>query len=252
MVAETHTDTVSYTMPESSFAGVVSPCVDADHLNAIMNADGVKEFMRLPDGVDDISALIGKVLFLANDHGFIAVESKAPQCYSFHTAILPKHRGRDGYKLARAAAEYMFLNTDALELHTYTPFDNPNAKPPKTFGFKHWFNDKDGEYYRASLMDWAKLSPNLMKWGEWFHECLEDQASVHLHDEDVSNNRYAGLSCGMMKAGNIAKAIWAYNHWAITAGYHPIELTSVDPVTIFTGDAHIRIESNTMEFLPCL
>ena len=258
MVAELKSpDLLEFEVPASSFDGVVSPCDDVEHLNRIMNAEGVKEYMKLPEGVDDLSPLMGKVLFLANDHGFLAIERKAPQCYSFHTAILPEHRGRNGYKLARAACEYMFLNTDALELHTFTPFDNPAAKPPKTFGFKHWFNNGDGEYYRAHIMDWAKTAPNLVKWGEFFHDALEEAkllsgSKVESHEEDKNNNRYAGLSCGMMRAGNVAKGVWAYNQWAITAGYEPVELMSTNPVVVFTGDAMIRVNKNRMEFLSCL
>ncbi|MBL4753631.1 MAG: hypothetical protein JKY52_08585 [Flavobacteriales bacterium] len=248
---------LEFEVPPSIFDGVMSPCVDVDHLNSIMNADGVKEFMKLPDGASDLSCLIGKLLFLANDHGFLAIEQKARQCYMFHTAILPEHRGRSGYKLTRAACEYMFLNTDAVELHTFTPFDNPNAKPPKTFGFKHWFDNKDGEFYRVNIMDWARNAPNLVKWGEFFHNSLESAknvlgSKVEHHNDDESNNRYAGLACGLIKNGNVGKGVWAYNHWAITAGYEPIELISSNPTVVFTGDAMIRVNGNKMEFLSCL
>ena len=236
---------------------VAKPCRDADHLNAIMNADGVREFLKLPDGFDDVTPLLDRGLFLANEHGFLMIQAKAPQCYEFHTAILPASRGRAGYALTRAAAEFMFLRTDCVELHTFTPSDNPAAVPPKTFGFQPWFDRPDGTYYRAHIMDWARKAPNLEKWGAWFHESLESAkeaqgATIPAHDEDRANNRYAGLACAMIANGSAAKAVWAYNHWATTAGYHPVTLTSHDPVEFDTGDAVIRFRDNVAEFLSCL
>jgi hypothetical protein len=243
-------------IPVSQFDGLATPCTDAEHLNAIMNADGVREFLKLPDGVDDISPLIGRCLFLASEHGFVMFEPKAPGCYTFHTAILPASRGRDGYKLCRSACEYMFTRTDALELHTHTPHDNPAAKPPKTFGFLPWFSSKTDDFYRLHIMDWARKASNLDALGEWFHEALETAkeaqgATVEAHDHDPANNRYAGLACALVIAGDPAKAVWAYNHWAMTAGYFPIRWTGSHPIEIDTGDAVIRFADNEAEFVQC-
>ncbi len=244
------------TFPPPKMTNTVSPCRDADHINAIMNADGVREFMKLSDDEGDVTGAMGRVSFLANEHGFFAIDPKAANCYEFHSAILPASRGRDGYKLARSACEFMFLNTDAVELHTFTPNDNPTATPPKSFGFREWFKNKEGTFYRAHIMDWAKNAPNLESWGEWFHQSLEAAKEAHgatidAHDDDRVNNRYAGLACALIAAGNEHKGIWAYNHWATTAGYHPVELISVDPIEINTGDAVIRFHDNNAEFISC-
>lgn len=246
-----------FEIPASSLDGVVSRCKDVDHLNKILNAVGVKEFMNLPDGADDLEPIMWDVGFLANDHGFLAIENRAEHHYEFHTAVLPDHRGRDGYKLTRAAAEFMFLQTDCVELHTFVPHDNPNARPPKTFGFKKWFSNKAGTYYRANIFDWARNAPNLVMWGEFFHRANEEAkcalgSTFEIHEDDVNNDRYGGLAIGMMRNGLISKGIWAYNIWAKTAGYHPIEKISDDPVIIFTGDAEILIDGNKMEFVKCL
>lgn len=248
-------EAVEVDIPASPFDGLVAPSRDYDAINAIANAPGVREGSLLSDGNADLSALDGQALFLQGRGGFIMFRQMSPQVYDFHTAFLPEHRGKNAYLCARAAAEFMFLRTDAMELHTVAP--RPEARPPKTFGFQPFFTGPAGEYYRLHLLDWARKAPNLRAWGEWFHHALEaakDQtgATVEAHDDDPANDRYAGLAAGMFRYGQPQKAVWAYNIWASTAGYHPVELISLDPVRVNTGDAIIRYQHNRLEFEQCL
>ena len=245
-----------FDFPASRFAGFVEPSADIDHINRVANSPGMREALRVPDGMDDLSPLLDRGLFLVSEYGFIFFDPGELSCFTFHTAFLPEGRGRHAYKATRAAAEHMFLATDAIELHTFTPFDNPAARPPKTFGFQRWFDGPTGEFYRLHLMDWASKAPGLEAWGEWFHHALEaskkDQdATVQPHDEDASNNRFAGLACGMVAHGKPYKAMGAYNMWARVAGYECARVTSHGPLEFDTGDAVIRFRDNQAEFVSC-
>lgn len=240
-------------IPSSVLEGVLHVSQDFDALNAIAQADGVRESVQMPDN-GDLRQIADRAVFLMGDGGFIAFLPTSPNCWEFHTCFLPGKRGRNAHRAARAAAEWMFMRTDALELHTLAP--TPAARPPRSFGFKPWFNDARGETHRLHILDWAKRAPSLEAWGAWFHDELDAAkekhgASVEAHDEDRNNNRYAGLALGMVKFGNAAKAEWAYNAWAMAAGYVPMTLLDVDPVRVDTGDAVIRYDGQNMEFEQC-
>lgn len=242
--------------PPSRFAGFVEESTDFEHINRVANAPGMREALKLPEGPADLSHLQDVGLFLASEYGFVFFQPGVLGCFTFHTAFLPEGRGRHSYRATRAAAEHMFLSTDAIELHTFTPFDNPAARPPKTFGFQPWFSNASGEFYRLHLMDWARKAPGLEAWGEWFHHALEDAkaaqgATIPAHDEDRANNRFAGLACGMVAHGQPHKAAAAYNMWATVAGYEHARITSQDPLEFDTGDAVIRFRDNKAEFVSC-
>lgn len=235
----------------------MSRCDDFDHLNAIVNAPGVREHMRFEgDGAQDLSVLEGRALFLAAEYGFMVFEPRAQGVYMFHTAFLPGHRGRYARDVSRAAFEFMFLRTDALELHTYRPHENPSAKPPRSYGFRRWFSGPGEDFFRCHLFDWARNAPSLEQWGAWFHDRLEaakakQGAAVPTHAEDRANDRYAGLGLGMVKHGQPVKGVNAYNQWALTAGYHPVQIINSDPLVLDTGDAVVRVQNNRIDFLLC-
>lgn len=244
-----------YELPASKFDGIVEVSTDVAFLNKIANTEGVREHIGAKDaGYVDLAPLLDRSIALVTEGGFYIFERKTFTTYEFHSAFLPEYRGKHAYMAARAACEHMFLKTPAIELHTRTPHDNPTATPPKTFGFREWFTDKENTFYRLHIMDWARKAKTLESWGEWFHDCLEDMRQRRginepLHDHDPNNNRYAGLTIGMVRGEQPEKGVVSYNHWACTAGYEPAQLLGKYPTTIFTGDAVVRYADNMMEFI---
>lgn len=245
-----------YELPASKFDGVLSVCTDVQHLNRIANHPGVRPHVG-GEGVLDFSQAVERDLVLATEGGFYLFSQKTESSYEFHSTFLPEYRGKHAYRAAKAACEFMFLTTPAIELHTRSPFENPMSTPPKTFGFQHWFDEKDCSVHRLHIIDWAKRAPTLEAWGDWFHHSLEDARKGFgiddpIHDEDKNNNRYAGLAVGMVRGDQPLKAVRSYNQWAATAGYIPAQLIQSDPAVIYTGDAVVKYENNRMEFIQCL
>lgn len=180
--------------------------------------------------------------------------------------FLPEGRGKHAYMCARAAAEFMFVHTDAFELHTYSPHENPASKPPRSFGFRYWFTLQDADYYRLNVMDWAAHERNLDRYGRWFHDNLEAAkeamgSEIPAHEEIPANNRFAGLAAVLAVHGRPKKALGLYNIWALTAGFEPARIvdgplaTVKDdntPWVIHTGDAVWQVKDKQVEILKCL
>lgn len=223
---------------------------DVEFLNDLANDPDVFPYINyVGEGPADLSGVLERSIALATEHGAIIFEIKSPIAACFHTMFRKEGRGKHAYLAARDAAEMMFTETSITELHTYTPFSNPTATPPRTFGFKEWFDGKDAAFFRLNVMDWATKAPNLVKYGQWFHENLERYKEEPLHDPDPANDRYAGLACACALRGQIMKGVGLYNMWAMTAGYHPARL--LDENTIDTGDAVWRVRDGTPELLKC-
>jgi hypothetical protein len=55
----------------------------------------------------------------------------------------------------------------------------------------------------------------------------------------------------MALAQNPRKGVWAYNRWAVFAGYLPIALVSDAPVVIDVVDAVVTANGPDMEVLLC-
>lgn len=228
----------------------VSQTHDASYINEIANAPGVREFVG-GTGLIDVTMLLESSVALATDKGVIVLEWRSPGVYCFHTMFLPEGRGRHAFEAASNAAEWMFTRTDALELHTYTPFDNPKATPPRSFGFRFWFKGQDADFYRLNVNDWATNAPNLETYGRWFHEQLKAAGQTQSHADLAANDRFAGMAAAMALRGQERKAVALYNIWALTAGFYPARIISEDPFEIDTGDAIWRIVGEQAEIVSC-
>lgn len=236
--------------PEPKFRTNVQQTGDAAFLNSIANAEGVREFVG-GEGMIDVAELLTRSIALATDKGAIIFEWKSPGVYCFHTMFVKEGRGRHAFEAASNAAEWMFTRTDALELHTYTPFDNPKATPPRSFGFRFWFKGEAADYYRLNVNDWATHAPNLETYGKWFHDNLIAAGRHNPHPEIASHDRFAGMAAAMATRGQVEKGVALYNIWAMTAACPPVRIINREPFEIDIGDALLRVGNEEAEILEC-
>lgn len=229
----------------------------ADYINKIANHPNVRPFIGMPEiGELDFEQISHRAFFLVTDHGGFIFDRIDPGYYCLHTMFLPEGRGKHVARAAQAAAFWMFCRTDATEIVTYSPKDRPLTRPPRSMGWRNWFEGKQYNAYRLSLMDWASNAPELSEWGEWFHTVLkqakkEQNSEIPAHEDDPANDRFSGMAAAMAYYGQPFKAVYYYNRWAQVAGYDLVLLESEDPVRINAMDAIWTVKSTEVEIETC-
>ncbi len=149
----------------------------AGRANAIINHDDVREHVSFDDTEFpmDLGPIVeseANVLLMAERGGFLFVPKREDgQAYELHTFFLKDGRGRELVEAAHEAFEWMFLETPARRLYTYTPDDCPHARPPLSFGWRPYFwapmasrrNGKKlgAEFWRLDFWDWAAKQKKL-------------------------------------------------------------------------------------------
>lgn len=242
---------------------------DVQAFNNIANHAEVRPWLG-GRGPLDFSAIVGdpsNVCLLGDGIGFMA-HKLSDGLYEVHTLALPHARGANAFECGREGMRYMFAATDCVELVTKCPDGNRGAMALAcAAGFREVFRREaafdDGSleakgisYRKANLDDWRMGDPALELTGTWFHDKLEAAkvaagSNLDIHPDDAAHNCAVGASVLMVMAGNPRKAVWAYNRWAIFAGYAPITLISEAPVIVDVVDAIVAPRGDDMEVLLC-
>lgn len=169
-----------------------------------------------------------------------ALEDRA---YGVHTALSPRLRGARALAAAAAALEFAFVHSDAEQLWTMVPENNPQAM---------WFALRAGfrvhsrreavwlsggrlwpmHYLRLDVDGWVVGSASMRQVGQAFHAMLESHGHADPHAEDATHDRYVGYACTLALAGQVDKAHRIYNRYARACGYEPFEIVSRDPLRI--------------------
>jgi hypothetical protein len=182
--------------------------------------------------------------------GFILHAGPAAS-YEVHSQFLPEGR-RSSFEAMRAGMDYMFTRTNAMQLTTFLPDNNPAAKGlALKGGFKPWF-EKDsplghGVQARIDIDDWIARTADLEKDGERFHEVTAE--AVHKarpdlpdHPDDKVHDRYVGATVRMCSNGQVLKGVLLYNRYAANAGYTPCSIVSADPPVIDVSEPSVGLE----------
>ena len=179
-----------------------------------------------------------------------------PCRYSVHTNFLPEYRGRNALRQAREALDFAFASTDAEELYTMAPANNPQAAWfACAMGFRFRFKrarvwrhngaDHDMSYYSMTVDDWVLRGP-CQDQGIAFHQALHAKApELEQHAFDPVHECYVGAAFEIMKAGQLIKAASLYNRWARLSGYEPIEVVSKDPLVVDIKSCLLKFENGT-------
>ncbi len=233
---------------------------DASFMNEVANHPDVRPWIG-GEGPADLTAIIenpANVCLVAERNGAQmggwVFRPILPSSYEVHTLFLPQHRGAAFYAAAREGFRYMFAETDALEILTKCPDDNPGARMASSqLGFRERFHREDawshgvGISFRVfSVDDWFVRDPECLRQGRAFHEALEAakaaaDSTLAVHPEDATHDRAVGAAALMILAGQTGKGVGFYSRWAIFAGY----------ATIDVRDALVEIRDGRMGVLKC-
>lgn len=240
---------------------------NAEAVNAIANHAEVRPWLG-GRGELDFSAVAGNtdnICFLAEGAAFVCHKIGDGR-YEVHSMALPSARGGFAIECVREGLRYMFCATDCVELVTRCPDGNRAALGfAREAGFQEIFRreacfDAGGEepigasYQSMTLDRWRGRDPVIASYGERFHEVISASdmgAAFIAHADDEAHDRAVGASMLMVLAGNPRKGVWAYNRWAIFAGYGSISLISEAPLVIDAAGVLVGPRGGEMEVLLC-
>jgi hypothetical protein len=241
---------------------IVTLSTDAAFANDVLNDAEVFGLVAF-DGTQrlDISPHVGvngNVLLTTAHGGFLFIRQE-PGVYQLHTFFRKDGRGRHALLAAHDAADFMFLQTDCLEILTVAPDDNPLAHPPRHMGFVQDFRRDDlffrngisigAAFYALRYHDWIRRATWLEGLGRSFHDRLEARTQRDdVHPDDAEHDKRVGACCAMIEAGQIDKACLLYNRWAMFAGYMPILIESREPLILDMGESRLKITDDRTDF----
>lgn len=249
-------------------ASLLRRTMDASRLNEIANHNEVRPHMGGDgDGPVDFTAFAlnhANICFVGEHACFLCHKLDAG-LYEVHSMVLPEGRGAYALECVREGLRYMFCATDCIEIVTRCPDGNGAALGlARAAGFQEtfrreriWAGGETGVSFQSmTLARWRGRDSVIAGIGAWFHEKLAEAkrevgSGLPAHDDDDAHDRAVGASVLMVRAGNPAKAIWAYNRWAVFAGYAPAALLSEAPVLIDIVDAIVSPAGDDMEVVLC-
>ena len=239
--------------------------LNATALNVIAEDPDVKPWLGYEgEAVVDLSWAADNpsnyVLMTDDSQGGYLLISKGDGIYEAHSLAVPEVRGRDMLKLMHEGFEFMFLNTDCVEITTMVPDGNVAADHwAKIAGFRPTFRREaffplfgekvGGQFMTLSYADWVGRAPGLLAEGSKFHMDLEQLNRAEPHPDDEIHDRWVGATIVGIRRGNILKCVALYNRWSITAGYQDCRILSVTPPLVDIGDAVIQMAYGHMDFL---
>lgn len=240
---------------------MIKRTMDAAHLNSIANHPSVRPFIGGEGPIDLTGILANPANYgLVTEGGGWLLQPLMGGAYELHTMVLAEARGKPFFAAAREAMRWMFSRTDALEILTKCPDDNPGARMAATLmGFRERFHRDDawapgvGISYQVFTLDdfWTRDRMCLTE-GRAFHEALEaaktaSGSTLPAHPDDEAHDRAVGCAVLMIRAGQIDKGIGHYNRWSAFAGY--AQIARVGPSTIDVFDAVLEIADGAMDVL---
>ncbi len=239
-------------------------------INPVLNDPSVQPFVALRgQGLPlDLGGLLGDprnvLLMEAEGYGGLFFHWHEPSVYEVHTQFLPKVRGRAALECTEEAIAWMFLRTDAMELHTKVPeLNRPARALVQAIGGTREYSS--GEFNGQSVEHWALRFPEWL-WGEAgamleavgaeFHARLEVRMAAaglnHApHAHDPAHDRVVGATWRMIQSGGIGidKGVALYSRWARLSEYAPMTLLSKYPTIVDIADALLVVDSSGEDFL---
>jgi len=241
---------------------MITRTMDATFLNTVANHPDVRPYIGEGDTPLDLGPILANPAnyALVTDGGGWLLQPIIGGSYELHTLFLAEARGKSYFRAAKEALRWMFTRTDALEVLTKCPDDNPGARMAATLmGFRERFHRDDAwapgvgiSYQVFTLDDWISRDAVIAKEGQAFHEAMEAAkaaagSTLPVHPDDEAHDRVVGACVLMVKAGMTQKAVGVFNRWSVFAGYMPIQALS--PTTIATGDAIVQVDGGEMKVL---
>jgi len=242
---------------------VIQQVKTSERINEILNHPEVYPWVKGkivgPFDMTNFLSKEGNIGLLGEFGCFIVIRHQIG-IYEFHTSVLPEGQGAWATEFFWAGMNWMFTQTDACELLTKCPRNNPSSKmAARRVGFREMFPTRpiwptdDGmvevDVYSMSIQEWVTKAPSLAEKGEWFHNELDAQykalgKNLPLHEEDKMHDRYVGVAVMMIENGFYNKGISFYNRWASMSNYQAISILGQDPLIIDIRESKLRITDN--------
>ncbi len=247
---------------------IVSRTMDAARLNAVANNAAVRPWLG-GEGILDFSALLTlpTTIALQTEHGGFICLARGEGRYEVHSLFGPARSQRETVRAMRASLQYMFTQTDCLELVTKVPQMNRAALglarlahfQPVFTGTVDWSTSERWltDFYHLTLDRWAATSDAMLTAGREAHERMADayrtfNTPVPAHSEDDDSHlRFSGAAWTMLQAGQARKAVDFYNRYAVWSGYPPIRLVREQPTVIDLDGLIVEIRGQEVEVLGC-
>jgi hypothetical protein len=237
-------DNKNHSLMEAGYTApiAVSRVFDAIRLNAIVNDPSVRphvgflgdQNLDLTDLVRDtanylIMGQYGCVLFIRLQNGL----------FEAHTQVLKEGRGQWVIGLAKAAMQWMFTRTDALELVSKCPTLRTRALAKCINGqFDCTVLGHDGNevnVYSITLQNWLAHADHVANAGKEIADLLFLPDYCH---------KPLGVLRAMFSGSQIMKGIIFYNRWAAIAGSNMATITSLKPASFTIADTIIVVREN--------
>lgn len=229
---------------------------DAAHINRICNHPDVRPWLGGGDGALDVSAIVANpenYSLFGPEGGFI-LHAGPGASFEVHSQFTPEGR-RSSFRSMMDGMDFMFTRTQALQITTFLPDNNPAALGlSRVGGFRPWFRRQNhvcgkGMQARIDIDDWIARTAELETDGRRFHEALEKAGKHTNHADDPIHERYVGATFRMIARGQARKGEAIYNRWAANAGYVPIRLLSESPPIVDAITAKVTLVGDEIEVM---
>ena len=238
---------------------------NADSFNKIANDPDIKPWLAFEgEGYLDLSPLVNNfnnVCLLTDcENGGYILENKGDGLYIAHTLSKKEARGEPMMTLTQEGFQYLFLETDCLEVSTYVPDNSKAAKRwTELSGFRPTFHRPEfltvnGErvgatFHTMTYFDWVNGNPTLQVLGEFFHEFIESSIGHPNHPDDPIHDQWVGATYLGIQKKNVLKAVYQYNRWSAVSGYSPVEILNLEPPVINIGNVILEMFDGKMRVL---
>ena len=236
--------------------------MDAGFVNALANRPDIRPYIGGGLEALDLTSVVENPenYVIQADGGCWILHALTPGAFELHTLFATEGRGRSYFGNAREAIRWMVAHTDAIEILTKGPDDNPGARVAAVLcGFKERFRREDAwhtgvgiAYLVLTIDQWCFSDPETRKAGRAFHAALEDAkkaagSELPSHPDDDAYDHAAGAAVLMGRARNLTKGLVYYNSWAVFAGYAPIR--QLGPSLVDLHDAVVEVHDGEMHVL---
>ena len=232
------------------------PTRDATFLNTVANHPDVRPWLLAEDGpapldFKDVIENPDNVSLVTETGGFVFMRHE-DGIYEVHSLFIPEGRGTHTITAMRQAAQYMFVETDCMELLTKVPVNNTAAKGlARLAGFTHRFDlpltshGLEVAYLGLTLDRWMVRAPETRLAGEAFYALCDRPLEDPIHRHAV------GTVVLMGRAGNATKGVETFNTLARFAGYPLTELVTAHPALVKIHGVVVSFRDGEMEIVTC-
>jgi len=235
----------------------VTPTRDFAIINELANHPDIAPHIKddSSDAPIDASVLNHKAnIFLlvrinGRPEGFAIFMGRGVSTYEMHSGITKGHRGATALEAARQALEWIFTNTEAEMVSTWAWSAARNViMMARWLGFNEdmrvaWPNTVGGE-----KVDKIIFSMSLMEWARKYRERFEsDGWKLQSLTGAEQGKGILGIFARIALGGNLAKAQYFFNRWAVVYGLIPVQV-----LDFRAGSFCVVAGANTFEISPDL